>query len=114
MKFARETRRRIVNFFVGPRVMVTLDQDPLGGFMPDDNPKGAIAVATGSTNNPVQDGTARAFFTGVIVFAIGIGESRLDWLTDSELATLLGLVAAGVIVAGGFFDKYIKPRLPKA
>lgn len=78
-----------------------------------DNPTGAVAVATGSTNNPVQDGTARGFFTGVLVFVVGYVESRADVFTDTELAVVLGLIASGVIVLGGFWDRYVKPRLPQ-
>lgn len=76
-----------------------------------DNPTGAGAVLTGSTNNPVQDGSMRGFITGVLIFGVGYFESRADVFTDTELAIVLGLVTAGVIQAAGFFDKYLKPRL---
>lgn len=76
-----------------------------------ENKNGTIAVVTGSTNNAVQDGTARGFFIGVIVFAIGFTEARVDVMSDSELAVVLGLAASGVVVAGGFFDRYVRPRL---
>lgn len=81
--------------------------------MPDDNPTGPVAVATGSTNNPVQDGGMRGFITGVLIFGVGYTESRVDVFTDTELAIALGLITAGVIQGGGFFDKYVKPRLKK-
>ena len=79
-----------------------------------DNPSGPVAVVTGSTGNSIQDGTARSFFIGLLVFAVGKAESELDWFTDAEMAVLLALVAAGVVQAAGWFDRYIKPRLPKA
>lgn len=79
----------------------------------EDNPKGALAVATGSTNNPVQDSGARGFFTGVLVFIVGYVEARVDVFTDTELAIVLGLIASGILVLGGFWDKYVKPRLPQ-
>lgn len=78
-----------------------------------DDPNGPVAVATGSTNNPIQDGSTRGFITGVLVFAVGYGESRADIFTDTELAVALGLITAGVFQAAGFWDKYAKPRLAK-
>lgn len=78
----------------------------------EDNPTGPVAVATGSTNNSIQDGGTRGFITGLLVFVVGYTESRVDVFTDTELAIVLGLIASGVIVLAGFWDKYLKPRLP--
>lgn len=68
-------------------------------------------ILTGSTDAPIQDGGVRGFIQGVIIFAIGIAESRLDWLTDTELATLLGLVATGLLVGAGMWDAWARGRV---
>lgn len=76
-----------------------------------DNPKGPVAVLTGSTNNPAQDGTARGFWTGLLVFIVGVTEVRVDLLSETETITLLALVGGAVFQLMGFWDKYVKPRL---
>lgn len=71
----------------------------------------ATEVLTGSTGNAGTDSSIRGFVAGVLTFGIGVAEVRLDLLTDTELITLLALVASGTYVAAGQWDRRRNHRL---
>lgn len=72
-----------------------------------------IAKATGSSDNPVQDGLSRGVWTtainsgaaGVMVQIVGVDAS--DYL--SYIAPVVLLVS---FISWGVFDRYVKPKLP--
>lgn len=68
----------------------------------------ATEVLTGSTGNAGTDSSIRGFVAGVIIFGVGLAETRLDVLTDGELVTLLALIGTGSYVAAGQWDKHRK------
>lgn len=65
-------------------------------------------VITGSTDRPILDGTVRGFLIALSLFAVGYAEARLDWLTDTEMAVLLGLIGQGWLSAFGMWDAWAR------
>ena len=69
-----------------------------------------LRSASGSTGNPVQDGSTRAVLAGMFTAGIQTGV----YLSGADAVILVmttPIVTGASFVLGGLFDEFVKPRL---